>query len=117
MRVGFRARQTAQPFTWSSGPVAFQQGLCPLRAEDLAPGRYAVTSVPREPSGLSRDRGGDGRGPISTGFPAHQGRVLVDPRVSRHFQRAGTKLNPRLEAWEACAASSQWSVCPGGNSP
>lgn len=67
MRAGFGARQTAQPFTWSSGPVAFQQRLCPLRAEDLAPGRYAVMSVPREPSGLSRDRGGDGGGPISTG--------------------------------------------------
>ena len=85
MRVGFRARQTAQPFTWSSGPVAFQQGLCPLRAEDLAPGRYAVTSVPREPSGLSRDRGGDGRG------PGPSRKSLGGPQGEQAFPESGNK--------------------------
>lgn len=119
MRVGFRARQTPQPITWSSGPLAFQQGLCP--SQGRGPGTWQVCGDVSVQGALRSPQPGTevgtDWGPISTGFPAHQGSILVDPRVSGSFQGAGTKPNPRLEAREACAASAQQSVCPGGNSP
>lgn len=104
--VGFRARQTTQPLHLELWPRGLPTGAVPSQAADLAPGRYAVVSVPRSPQVSDGDRDGDGGGSISTGFLAHQGRVLADPRVSGCFQER-EQAKPRLEAW-----GSLCSLCP-----
>lgn len=105
------------PSPRSLGPWPYNRGCATDRAEDLPPGKCAVMSVPREPLRLPQPAFWGQRWPPSAqGFLAHRG-VLADSSVSRHFQRAETKQNPRPwkpDKFVQKAAFTLGLACSGG---